>query len=257
MPQTRTEKAPVPSVKLGKHPPRVDVRTLRFGSYVNLAALPLIPATLDLTKGVPKWPMYSNDTIGDCTCAAAGHMIEVWTEESRHKATTISDLSVLAAFDKIKVVDPATGEAGANELDVLNLWRKTGIGNHKIAAFASLAPHDHSNVQAAAFLFGGVYIGLALPKSAQGQCSGQYSGNVAGPNKPGSWGGHAVNVVGYDANGVTVVTWGATLNASWDFWNHYVDEAYCIISPDFLSNGKSPQGFNMVALQQDLHTVTA
>ena len=66
-------------VKLGKLPHRHDPRTLQFARYLDQTALPAPPATLDDTKGVASWPMYANDRIGDCTCAAAAHMVEVWT----------------------------------------------------------------------------------------------------------------------------------------------------------------------------------
>ena len=45
------------------------------------------------------------------------------------------------------------------------------------------------------------------------------SGSLSGDDAPGSWGGHAVDVVGYDDAGLTVVSWGALLRASWDFWD--------------------------------------
>jgi hypothetical protein len=43
---------------------------------------------------------------------------------------------------------------------------------------------------------------------------------------------------------------------TWSFWDHYCDEAYCIISPDFLVGGTTPAGFDLTALQQDLVLVT-
>src|SRR5947209_591168 len=102
--------------QLGKLPHRVDPRTLRLTRYVDLAA------------AVPEWPMYANDRLGDCTTAAAGHMIEAWCEAAAHRLVEVAEADVLAAFDAVKIVDPLTGEAGAIELDVLNLWRRNGIG---------------------------------------------------------------------------------------------------------------------------------
>ena len=64
---------------LGRLPVRRDVRTLALARYVDRAELPRRRRHLDLTKRVPDWPMYANDRLGDCTCAAAGHMIEAWT----------------------------------------------------------------------------------------------------------------------------------------------------------------------------------
>src|SRR5437868_3075365 len=194
--------------KLGKLPVRTDVRTLRLARYVDLMQLPPPPPALDLADRVAEWPMYANDRLGDCTTAAAGHMIEAWSAEARGHATEIPESVVVAAFERVKVVDPRTGEEGAYELDVLKYWRAQGIGRHRIGAFARVATHDTPLVRTGAWLFGGLFIGLALPLTARGQTVWDWTGSLAGPALPGSWGGHAVDVVGYDRDGLTVVTWG-------------------------------------------------
>jgi hypothetical protein len=247
----------IAALKLGKLPVRVDVRTLALARYVDPTKLPAPPPLLDLTEHVPEWPMYGNDRIGDCTTAAAGHMIEAWSAASSGRATEISEHAVLAAFDHVKVRDPLTGEEGAVELDVLTFWRKTGIGRHKIGAFARVSVHDGELVRAGAFLFGGLYIGIALPLTAQDQDVWDWTGSLSGPALPGSWGGHAVDVVGYDAEGLTVVTWGRLKRMTWAFWARYVDEAYCLLSPDFVRRGHAPNGFDLEALRADLALITA
>jgi hypothetical protein len=243
--------------KLGKLPVRLDVRTLRLARYVDRTTLPPPPAQLDLTAHVTDWPMYANDRIGDCTIAAAGHMIEAWTAAARGAAVEVGEQAVLQAFEAVKITDPSTGEEGAVELDVLRYWRATGVGGHRIGAFAGVSLHDEQLVRTGAFLFGGAYIGLALPLTSQEQDVWDWTGTLTGPAKPGSWGGHAVDVVGYDAGGLTVVTWGSLKRMTWRFWERYVDEAYCLLSPDFLSGGKAPNGFDLDALKEDLALVTA
>jgi hypothetical protein len=244
-------------LKLGKLPPRHDVRTLSLRTYVDRAALPLPPASVDLTRPVPEWPMYANDRLGDCTTAAAGHMIEAWTGAADGLPQEVSERAVVEAFDRVKLVDPVTGEEGAVELDVLKLWRKSGIGGHRIGAFASVSPHDRELVRIAAYLFGGLYIGLQLPATAQEQEVWEWTGRLDGPAAPGSWGGHAVDVVGYDDANVTVVTWGRLQLMSWAFWRRYCDEAYAILSADYLARGRAPNGFDLAALRADLRLVTA
>jgi hypothetical protein len=241
---------------LGKAPVRIDVRTLALARYVDTTKLPPPPVLLDVTEHVERWPMYANDVIGDCTCAAAGHMIEAWTAESRGVATAVAERSVVRMFEHVKVVDPLTGEEGAVELDVLSYWRKRGLAGHRIGAFAKVAVHDHALVRAGAYLFGGLYIGLALPRTAQSQKVWDWTHSLSGPARPGSWGGHAVNVVRYSPAGLTCVTWGALQELTWEFWDRYCDEAYCIISNDFLENGRSPAGFDLATLKADLGLVT-
>ena len=75
---------------------------------------------------------------------------------------------------------------------------------------------------------------------------------TSGPGAPGSWGGHAVPVVAYDPRGLTVITWGKALRMTWGFWQAYCDEAYGILSPDFLAKGKAPNGFDLATLKSDL-----
>jgi hypothetical protein len=243
--------------RLGKLPVRTDVRTLSLGRYIDGARLPSPPDRFDETTSVPDWPMYANDRIGDCTTAAAAHMIEAWTAAGRGHAVEISERSVLDAFDHVKLVDPATGEEGAIELDVLRYWRSYGIGGHKIGAYARVSIHNHSLVETAAWLFGGLYIGVQLPVTAQTQEVWDWTGSLSGRARPGSWGGHAVDVVRYDATGLTVVTWGRLQQLTWSFWDRYCDEAYCILSDDFLQKGNAPNGFDLAALEADLALVTA
>src|SRR4051812_8855359 len=128
--------------KLGKLPVRTDVRTLSLARYVDAARLPDPPPVLDLTPHVGEWPMYANDRIGDCTVAASAHMIEAWTAASHGRALEVSETSVLAAFDRVRIVDPASGAEGAVELDVLRDWRahRRGHPPHPPVAPASGAP---------------------------------------------------------------------------------------------------------------------
>lgn len=242
---------------LGKLPVRTDVRTLSLARYVDQLVLPSPPRTFAETAKVGSWPMYANDRVGDCTTAAAGHMIEAWTAAVRGQAVVLTDEDVLDAFEHVKRVDPLTGEEGAIELEVLQYWRKHGIGEHRIGAFARVSVHSRRLVETGAWLFGGLYIGLQLPLTAQQQDVWDWTGSLAGDAKPGSWGGHAVDVVAYDGRGVTVVTWGRLKQMTWEFWDRYCDEAYAILSEDFLAGGKAPNGFDLAALKADLALVTA
>jgi hypothetical protein len=242
---------------LGKLPVRTDVRTLSLARYVDSSRLPSPPDAFDETSGVDSWPMYANDRIGDCTTAAAAHMIEAWTAAGQGHTVLISERAVLDAFEHVKVTDPATGEEGAIELDVLRYWRKEGIGRHRIGAYTRVAVHDHPLVRTAAWLFGGLYIGVQLPLTAQDQAVWDWAGSLAGRARPGSWGGHAVDVVRYGDQGLTVVTWGRLQKVTWSFWDRYCDEAYCILSDDFLKHGNAPNGFDLAALEADLALVTA
>jgi len=246
-------------LKLGKQAARHDPRTLLLASYLT-PSIPIPPPSFDLTAKVPHWGMMVNDQLGDCTCAAAGHLLMEWTANAGKKMFTPTDKQIIAAYSAITGYNPVTGahDDGAVEVDVLNYWRQSGIAGHKIGAYVALEPANHSHIMDSVYIFEGCYIGLQLPISAQAQVQNHQPwsvppGGTTGDGKPGSWGGHAVPVVAYDTRGVTVVTWGALQLMTWSFWEAYTEEAYAILSNDYLTKKKqSPQGFNMQQLQEDL-----
>lgn len=250
-------------LKLGKLPPRYDQRTLQLANYLHLKKplppeLPLAPTVENWEAGIRSgsWGMMKNDTVGDCTCAAAGHLIMEWTLNAGKQEAIVSDENIIKAYSNITGYNPLTGanDTGAAEIDVLNYWRKKGIGGHKITAYMALEPGNHEHVKVGVYAFVGCYIGLNLPKTAQSQQVWSVPpGGSSGDGAPGSWGGHAVPVVAYDPFTLTVVTWGRLQTMTWGFWDMYCDEAYAILSPDFLNKeGLTASGFDMQALDQDL-----
>ena len=243
-----------PVFKLGKHPKRSDRRTLQLAHYLG-AGLPTAPPAYDNTGKVPAWGMLRNDTIGDCTCAGAAHLVMQWTADAGKEAR-VTDAQVLTAYKKITGYNPKTGanDNGSDLLTVLNYWRKTGIGGHKLPAFAEVKVTNLVEVEQATFLFGGLYTGVLLPLSAQGQTVWDVPATgLKGRGKPGSWGGHCVPIVAYDATYFYCVTWGQVLKMTRAFFTTYFDEAYAGLGPDFLSPaGTAINGFNAAQLQADL-----
>jgi hypothetical protein len=248
------------NVKLGRLPKREDPRTLKLKDYLT-PALTAPPLATDWTTKVQSWPMFMNDTVEDCTCAAAGHDIEAWTVTATGVEAQVTDQQVIESYAAITGYNPATGanDKGANALDVLKYWRTTGIADHCIGAFAEVDPANHQEVEQSVYLFGGVYVGLSMPLTAQAQTSAHEPWDVgSGPDaEPRSWGGHAVPVLAYDGTSLTVVTWGALQKMTWSFLDTYCEEAYAVISQDWLgSAGQSPAGLDLQQLNNDLVAVT-
>jgi hypothetical protein len=249
----------VKSLKLGKTDPVSDPKTLKLADYVNTALTPTIPANYQYGQvfGTNEWGMMYNDKINICTCAAAGHLIMGWTSANGQKVVPADD-AIVKAYADVSGYNPATGagDVGTGAKNVLNYWRKTGIAGHKILAYAAVDELNEDQVKQAVYLYGGCYVGLSLPLSAQQQNVWDVlQPGAAGNSTKGSWGGHVVAVIGYDANGLTVVTWGATKVMTWAFWKAYTDETYAIISLDFLSDKKAPNGFDLNALKSDLNSI--
>jgi hypothetical protein len=245
-------------LKLGARPPRHDDRTLQLATYLT-PEMPAPPVEVNWLAPVNIWPMFLNDRIGDCTCAAAGHLILGWTANTGQQVR-LTDSDILGAYEAVTGYNPAdpSSDQGAVELDVLNYWRRTGIAGHKPTAYVRV---DHTNsrqVRQAISLFGGVYIGAALPTAARDQFrAGQTWRAVIGPQgRKGSWGGHALGVLAYGTRGLTAVTWGTRQHMTWSWWSRYVVECYGIVSVDFLdAAGRSPQGLDLPTLLGDLAAI--
>ena len=253
-----SEQIVVPGRRLGKHAPKVDARTLKMAKYVDPSVLALAPEEYDASVKVTlPWGVMGNDVHGDCTCAALGHHVQVWTANNG-KQRTPTDAEVLELYGKVN----GGQDSGANMLDVLNHFTAEGLGGFdRPSAFVSVDRRNPAMVRAAAYLFGGLYIGLNLPLSAQAQDVWDYLPDSP-LNAAGSWGGHAVaSHLKYEAGGdrFWLVTWGQWKECTKAFLDAYCDEMYAILDPDWLDSttGKSPMGFDVAALQDDLQTLGA
>lgn len=240
--------------RFGKHPPKVDYRTLHLKNYLT-TAIPAPPASYNVLTNVyaklktsdptKLFPMDGNDTLGDCTIAALAHAVTAY-RGLVGKETIMSKAAV------VKLYMHLTGglDSGLNELDVLNYWRKQAVSGDEILAFTTIDPKNHTHVEQAIKLFGGVYLGFQV----QQNCVQEFDARQPWTPGPLTNDGHAVFAVGYDQNGVTVLTWGNTQQATWSWWDECVDEAYAILPPEAKKPDFAP-GFNIAQLQTDLAAV--
>lgn len=240
------------NMKLGRGPVKRDSRTLKLGKYLK-SELPRAPVAQDWTKGIASWGMMLNDIHSDCTIAAAGHAVQVWSAHTSGEVTLPDPvlLSYYEQWDGYNPNDPST-DGGGVELDVLNAWQKSSFDKHKLVAYADPAFANLEEIRQAIHLFGGVYIGLTLPMTAKTQAVWDVAPNGGDDAKPGSWGGHAVFVPKYDADTFTCITWGAPKPMTVAFWKEYVDEAHALLSHDWLEAKGSPSGFDLAELKKDL-----
>jgi hypothetical protein len=243
-------------VKLGKKKAKHDPRTLMLAKYITKLPPPLV--SVDWTKKVSNLGMMLNDNLGDCTCADCGHMIQTWTANSGTQVIP-PDSQVLNAYEVSCGYDPSdpSTDQGGVELDVLTNWQQGQIfSDHPIMAFVAIQTQSASEIKDCVSLFGGCYIGIQLPITAQDQTVWSVVPGAGSDGAPGSWGGHAVPIVAYDSRMVTVVTWGSLLQATWEFMSTYLDEGYGVLSKDWLTrSGIAPSGFDLTQLQIDLQAV--
>jgi hypothetical protein len=241
--------------RFGKHPAKHDYRTLRLKKYLNAVAQP--PAAFDVLPRVYKnvgvsdptklFPMDGNDTLGDCAIAAVAHAITIFRGFAG-KQTVMTT----SAVEKLYYHLTGGVDSGLAGLDVMNYWRQHAVSGDKLLAFATLDPKNHTHVQQAIQLFGGVWLGFQV----QQNCQEQFDAHQPWTPGPLTRDGHAVYAVAYDATGVTVLTWGSTQKATWAWWDECVDEAYAAIPVEAKQPAWAP-GFDLAQLEADLQEVAS
>ena len=242
-------------MKLGRKAIKTDSRTLALGDYLK-RGLPAPPPKADWTKGIARWGTMLNDTLGDCTIAGAAHAVQVWSANAG-KRKTVPNATIekyYQEWDGYVRGKPGT-DTGGVELDVLNHWQKQGFAGNKLLAFADPKAASLVEIRQSIALFGGVYVGLALPLTAQTQKVWDVAPKAAAKAKAGSWGGHSVFVPKYDEKGFTCITWGGLKTMTLAFWKKYCDEAHTLFGKDWLAAKGSPAGFDKAQLEADLKAI--
>jgi hypothetical protein len=253
-------------MKLGRKPVKHDKRTLRLARYLTgRQGQPQPPEQVAWSMAVSKWDMLLNDSLGDCTIAGLLHLFQCMVANSGAGSDPFipTDAEALAGYEQLcgyNPADPST-DHGGNELDILNAVRKNGLAGQSVSAFVAVDFHNQAEVETAIDLFGGIYVGIALPQTAKKQEIWQVTPWYDvwdGSPTPGSWGGHSVVITDYDQLGLSAITWGIVKRMTWDWFNKYMEECYALISLDWLnSKGQSPTGLNISQLTADLQEVTA
>jgi hypothetical protein len=226
--------------------------------------LPPPPPSVDYTKGMPaNLGMMLNDTLGDCTCAAVYHAIQVWSLNALKKMDTEPDADVEKLYELACGYNPREGGEGpgGNEQHVLTYLLKqgaptgpTGTGRHKIAAFVEVDPRNVDDVKRTIDDCGVAYIGFNVPA---------YIVPPPPAAPPAVWdvqtnnaaivGGHAVVLAGYNANGARLISWGSYYTMTWAFFAKYVDEVYAIADADWVqAKGTTPGGLSLAQLETQM-----
>lgn len=226
--------------------PRMYASDVLTGGYTGV-----VPAVVDWHSGV-KLPIALNDRLGDCTIADVSHAIEVWTTFSSGTETMISDADVQAMYSRVGGYIPGnpSTDQGCVIQDVLDDWRKTGIGTppHQIVAFLQVNHTNVAELKACTWLFLGVTLGVNLPQSALDQFRAGTPWTYDPRANNSIVGGHDVRLLGFDASGMMyVATWGAVQRVS-PSWLVFCEEAWSQLSVDFVKANVSPEGLDVTAL---------
>jgi len=250
--------------KLGKLPPRVDLRTLKMKKYI-LPTPP--PPAVYWSKGYPAWSMMLNDTLGDCTCAAFYHALQVWSYNTTEGAmVTQPDADVEKLYILACGYNPRVGGEGpgGNEQKLLTYILRTGAPTgptgqtaNKLTAFVEVDPRNIDDVKRAILNCGVAYIGFNVP---------QFIVPAPPATPPAVWnvqttntnivGGHAVVLAGYNAQGARVISWGQYYTMTWAFFSQYVDEVYALADSTWIeAKGTTPGGLTLAELQSQMQAL--
>lgn len=173
------------------------------------------------------YPILGNDRYGDCTVAAAAHMITI------HEA--FGGRQVIATESDVVKLYFKLGNNRDNGLmlsTVLQAWRAGILGGYKIEASCNVNVNaaDLKQVKQAIQYMGSVYVGFLTTHDTVPQFQNKQPWTVTGSRTEG---GHCVVVTGYDdaKQEFECLTWGGIQRASYAWWRQYVDECHAVVTP--------------------------
>lgn len=251
------------TMKFGRLPKIEDERTFRIANYLKAENLTKIPKQYNWGKKINpnNWGDLGNLKINNCTCAVAGHLIMAWSSNTgRLKRPTTR--SIINTYAEVSNYNPKTNEndEGIESIKVLKYWRKNNIAGYKIVAFAKLEDKNRQQLMSTIYLFGGCYVGLNLPKTAEKQwkTTGKWTiprTNKKADAKSGTWFSHAVLITGYKGEDLRIITWGEEMIMTMDFWEAYSEESYAVFSEVFIKYDKTPTGIDVDILKNDIENI--
>ncbi len=237
--------------KLGKKAPKRLMSTPALGDFLPKAtSWPAVPPQgWETAVPAASLDILGNDQYGDCAEAGALHLIQAMSYNSGRPLDPSYDdaIRLYSAVTGFNPSDPATDQ-GTVLTDLLQYWQNTGItvGStvHKILGFATVDFTSIPLMRYATYLFGGLYLGINCPA----KCQQDTSNWNFGPGLPID-GGHCVIRAGEGAAGGKTGSWCMWIPTSNEFYLSYVDEAYIVVTEDWVSaQGKSPTGLDVNGL---------
>ncbi len=233
--------------KLGK---LAAVRPFGLRELAIYAAGPLPAPPSSVAVPGASYPIDGNDQFGDCTMAGVAHLVAAWDAEVKQPDPVPTGQQVVAEYFRLS----GGQDSGLAEADVLQTWRSAGIFGRKIGAYA---PVEHSSIlaihQAVAF-YGGCYLGIQCPQSAQEQFAAGEPWTVVDDSP--IEGGHCIVALGYTPQALLCATWGGIAEVTYPFLGAYLDEAWAVIPSQFLEAGRGPR-LDLASLQADLDRLAA
>jgi hypothetical protein len=237
-----------------------------FSKYRDASVvLPTPPASLDYSSAsgvrlAGLADVLANDSLGDCTAAAACHIVDSFLARSGSGAPPLVQSDAVGFYSLSTGYDPADSstDQGGDEPTVLEAWRLKGIdgkGSHAIAGWLDVAPTDVEGMRQLLFLFGNLYFGVELPDAwTRNMPSGDGFVWDAAPSDPNQ--GHAFCGLGYTDQGVLVDSWGLVGTITWEAIAQLCaepsGELHCVLSKeDFAAAQATIPGIDWATMVKD------
>jgi hypothetical protein len=252
---------PFDKFKGGKLPPVHKPAHLALGDFVDRCiALPKVPAHgWEFAVPADKLSVLGNDVWGNCALAGALGLAQAQSWNVGKNLVPRTEEAV-QAYTQVTGFDPNAGPSGNNPTDngtvltdALDFWQKTGFAIsdsngketiHKIDGWFTVDYTSVAMMRWAAWFFGGSYLGVNLPQSAEDDTDNW----IFDPNSP-TIGGHCVDRLGEGSAGGKTRSWGMIIPTQQAFYSARVDEAYVVMGPDFLNSlDKTPLGVDVNAM---------
>lgn len=254
-------------LKLGKTPAKPDAVKLKLARFLVKREEPKVPAEFGHENLISDWGMLGNDAYGDCVWAGAAHETMIWNRVAG-RVVHFTDKGVLGDYGAatgFNPKDPSTDQG--TDMDAAAKYRRTlGLADsrrrrHRVGAYLAIDAGNAHQHLLAAYMFGAVGLGVRMPVTAMDQFNRGETWDVVRRAKV--EGGHYVSLVAVRPSitkpgkqDLIVVTWGRLQRMTMDFFCKYNDESVVYLSEEMLKGGRSPEGFDLEAMQAQLNTLT-
>jgi len=200
-----------------------------------------VPPTVDYAVPGDETTLGNTD-VNDCEVAAGYHLVLAQAGAVGITLPTPTDATALGIYRELIAGPIATNDTGASTSGLVGLYATSGLdGIHAIAASQLADPRDIHSVEVAVTELGGVLATLArtpVDPSVALWTSGAQEISSS----------HEVAILGYDATGPLLATWGRLVRASWSWWDANVTSVHLVVPDLFRRLGHGPTAIPVATL---------
>lgn len=246
--------------RFGRKPRAFNPRIPHYSALRYATAAPVIvPTSYDWTTKLPaNLGMMLNDQLGCCAEAAYYHAVQTWSSAAQSAVLTEPDSCVEQLYETQGYNPNAPLVNGQNPTDqgtvlqsLLTYLVQTGApmasgSPQKLLAFVEIDPSNTADLNRATYEGGLVYFGTNIPQYiAESYMAPGSIWDVHPELDNSSAGGHCIITSKYNADGSRGFdSWGSSdYLMTPAFWAANVDEAYALVSSEFIeATGITPLG---------------